>query len=677
MKKSFPDNKNFKKIALCLLIVLTMNLFFEFISQQNYAQAQNNAEEPKSTLPEKSEAKKDDSWWGFISRILGLIFFLPIMLFAWILSLEGKILDVILQVKTFTDLEGVRHGWTIIRDFVNMFFIIVLLVIAFATILKIEAYGYKRLIPKLIAGVLLVNFSLFITGIVIDASQVALMTFANKAINLSETIANAAGLSRVLGYVEKGPQKSPQQQAAAGQQKTWWQEYKTSESTYLSSMIMITIMYLIAIIVFGIVTFLFLVRIVALWFLAILSPFAFLLMILPATGETARKWWNALFRYAFFGPIMVFFLYILHWMIKKAGGEGSSLAAQLEIGTISQQEKGLTAWLGTALGNYAVTLLPFFLIMIFLVAGVIAARAMGIYGAAAAISYGQAIGKRISGYAGKQAQRMGLDLAGRLAALGVAAARRLPRIGSRLPSMAGIRAAAERLPVLGRILGGPGTTAQRISKQVDDLKKNYKNFADQDLDLISQRDTSTAEQKMAALDVKAERGKLNEKDFSASNLAMLNASPIGAKFAKAMVKAMPNMAPRLQGYKNFEKFDTVEKVVDSYSPEDMKKIQPEGMSGEVSSIIAKSQKIKPVHLSALARNNTETFFAPEGINAHWATRPRDFTPDKARWLRSTTARTMGIAQPPLPPIAPSDRPAPPPGPPSPIPPSAARPPSSS
>ena len=54
--------------------------------------------------------------------------------------------------------EAVDIVWRVIRDLSNMFFIIVLIVIAFATMLKLEAYKWQRMLPKLLAMAILINF---------------------------------------------------------------------------------------------------------------------------------------------------------------------------------------------------------------------------------------------------------------------------------------------------------------------------------------------------------------------------------------------------------------------------------------------------------------------------------------------------------------------------------------
>ena len=58
------------------------------------------------------------------------------------------------------------------RDLANMFFIFILLYIAIATILEIAAYNAKALLARLIIVALLLNFSLFFTRVIIDASNI-------------------------------------------------------------------------------------------------------------------------------------------------------------------------------------------------------------------------------------------------------------------------------------------------------------------------------------------------------------------------------------------------------------------------------------------------------------------------------------------------------------------------
>src|SRR6185369_10487991 len=51
-----------------------------------------------------------------------------------------------------------------------------------------------------------------------------------------------------------------------------------------------------------------LIRIVFLWVLLLVSPIAYAAGILPSTAHYRDEWWDTFLKYAFFTPIMAFFL---------------------------------------------------------------------------------------------------------------------------------------------------------------------------------------------------------------------------------------------------------------------------------------------------------------------------------------------------------------------------------
>jgi hypothetical protein len=86
-----------------------------------------------------------------------------------IASLLGRILvfmvDILIAFASYNDFGNsagvVVKGWRIVRDVVNMFFIIILLVSAFATVIGYDEgnFHYKRVLPKLLLMAVLINFS--------------------------------------------------------------------------------------------------------------------------------------------------------------------------------------------------------------------------------------------------------------------------------------------------------------------------------------------------------------------------------------------------------------------------------------------------------------------------------------------------------------------------------------
>src|SRR3989338_8588776 len=94
------------------------------------------------------------------------------------ITLIGLLVDVA-QFNNFIDAPAVARGWVIVRDVCNMFFIVILLLIAFGSVFHIEEYQYKKILGKLLIMAVLINFSKSIAGFFIDISQVVMLTFVN------------------------------------------------------------------------------------------------------------------------------------------------------------------------------------------------------------------------------------------------------------------------------------------------------------------------------------------------------------------------------------------------------------------------------------------------------------------------------------------------------------------
>ncbi len=74
--------------------------------------------------------------------------------------------------STYASKQSIKDGWTIVRDLTNIGFIFALLYAATSIILQLKSVDGKRMIGMIVVGALLVNFSAFFVGIVINASNV-------------------------------------------------------------------------------------------------------------------------------------------------------------------------------------------------------------------------------------------------------------------------------------------------------------------------------------------------------------------------------------------------------------------------------------------------------------------------------------------------------------------------
>lgn len=90
-------------------------------------------------------------------------------------GLYGYIEGNFLQVGTnLSDANGVREGWGIFRDFTNIIFIIMFLVVIISQVtgIGVSNYGIKKILPRLIIIVVMVNISFLLCQLAIDISNI-------------------------------------------------------------------------------------------------------------------------------------------------------------------------------------------------------------------------------------------------------------------------------------------------------------------------------------------------------------------------------------------------------------------------------------------------------------------------------------------------------------------------
>jgi len=190
-------------------------------------------------------------------------------------------------------IDGINEGWALVRDFVNMFFILILVFLAIATILRINKFSDKRLLFFVIFAALLVNFSKPITVFLIDISNLAMSFFIQNL-----RIANE-GYGEILMTNMK-------------MQEVYKVEIKGSDlARYVALVTGAAFKFILAIMLFVLAISL-VIRMIALWVLIILSPLAFFGIALPGTFLSALKdgWIRKLVYWCFFGPILLFFLWL-------------------------------------------------------------------------------------------------------------------------------------------------------------------------------------------------------------------------------------------------------------------------------------------------------------------------------------------------------------------------------
>lgn len=227
--------------------------------------------------------------------LLGWIVYLLAYVVGGILLVLVSILGQVVNYNGFIDVPTVVTGWVIVRDISNMLFVLILLAIAFATILRIPSYEMKKALPKLLIMAVLINFSRTICGIIIDASQVVMATFIG---------AFSGGIdgSFIKLFMVDSYLTSLKSMAGAG---SGWESLGIAASV-IAGFIALTITT-IALLVLVLVL---IMRIIMLWIYVVMSPLAYALSAFPAGQKYAQQWWSEFIKQVTTGPILAFFLWL-------------------------------------------------------------------------------------------------------------------------------------------------------------------------------------------------------------------------------------------------------------------------------------------------------------------------------------------------------------------------------
>ena len=111
---------------------------------------------------------------------------------GFLLGVVANFFNVIVSLalsSVLYDNDFIPAAWTVVRDISNIFFLLILLYVGVQTILGL-GHGTKKIIAQVVIMALLINFSMFFTKIVIDASNILALVFYNK-IDVSTSVNGA------------------------------------------------------------------------------------------------------------------------------------------------------------------------------------------------------------------------------------------------------------------------------------------------------------------------------------------------------------------------------------------------------------------------------------------------------------------------------------------------------
>ncbi len=356
--------------------------------------------------------------------ISGAMYSLAVMLLGWV---SGS--NFMPVSYTGFDNPVIANGWTQVKDLANMFIVLGFVVIGISTTLRINEYGAKKLLPKLIVVALLINFSLLFCGIFIDASNITMKFFSqSNGQNVTSGIKNVVDQQTNLmsGLL------------------------KTDVMQYLAQTLSLVLLYFFGSFIYFMFAGLFLLRYVALWILVMLSPLAFVCYVFPFTQNIWKMWWNNFFQWCIIGVAGSFFVYLSDKVTEAL--IGSNIATTSKI-----------TFPGEGIGVIFVYLVPLCLLLVgFLVS--LQASAMG--------------ANMVTGFFGRN---KGKFMKG---ALGAATGGIASRGGAWMKDKA--TAVGEKLNILDK-----GTTAANKQARLADSRKRLENLSNEELSKISTQGAGT------------------------------------------------------------------------------------------------------------------------------------------------------------------------------------------
>lgn len=443
---------------------------------------------------------------------------------GWVLELAGQLLGWVMSPQfnnlPLTHGHIVDVGWEILRQLANMFFIVALLIIAFATILGLESYGMRRQLPILIAMILLVNFSRVIAGVIVDASNILMNFFLSGGIaqgSIQDIPLQLAQFMKVGDLFEPG----------SGIIDTFSRltTFGGEAQNFAANLFAIFFM-LLAAWIFFIFAILFVARIVAIWIITILAPAAFVLTVLPGLSQWGiKEWFKRLTSWAFVGAGAAFFIFLTALLGSELNRQGAAIFSNF-----NPQDIETSAQFIGFIGDFAPFLI-YLTVFAFLFIGykiVVSAVPQGADTVVNAVDnlgkkYAKRVGAWTKGLPGRGIK--GLGRAAKQTAIASGAAQKAAEALSRIP-VAGRRAARG---IYGAI--------NKAREQAEEIEKSLKGASDAVVQRYMGRINAPAV-RAAAAKILAERGKITRPQ--AQNMYTLS-QRLGGDFRKSLEKAVPSL----------------------------------------------------------------------------------------------------------------------------------------
>jgi hypothetical protein len=266
---------------------------------------------------------------------------------SFLLGIASYIFDIFVQIGVYgiSDIVGqdenspVKKAWLIFRNIANIGLIFVVISIAIGTILQSSGYEGKKLLGRVIVAALLMNFSFFLGAIVVDISnEMALTVYKeikketdageNQSANLGTFMYENSGVAVIIAAGRDTVSENEEKTFEKTVKSTKWEVIKQHAANFpntlqdpksdeadkmvfnVTSLVAGAVAALVLAVVLLIAGFAILGRLIAILLLLVVSPIAFMSMILPKTQKISDDWWKSIIGHSFYLPAFLLFIYV-------------------------------------------------------------------------------------------------------------------------------------------------------------------------------------------------------------------------------------------------------------------------------------------------------------------------------------------------------------------------------
>ncbi len=333
-----------------------------------------------------------------VGWVIYTVFYAFALFVGFSIAVVSYFIEIVMQANMHVrEVLAVQKGFGISLAIANLGFVLGIIVIAIATILRSQTYGMKQVLATLIVMAVLVNFSMIIVGVILDFSDSMTAYFldninpgsdAQKYHNFASALAGSFGPQKGLMNFGEGNES-----LTIGDRKT----YNTASNNSLAAALglfaqvgFLLIFFLLIVLSLAGLFVMLMIRYVYLGVLLILMPLAWFTRVFPFLKSNWDKWWRSFLRWAFFPPLVIFFLYLaIMTMQSMDAAQTRDMFATQNAGNFG----GPDSWIGQFLTQLGTVMGQMILMLGLTIGGLFAANSLGIKFASTAMGMAQGSAK--------------------------------------------------------------------------------------------------------------------------------------------------------------------------------------------------------------------------------------------------------------------------------------------